>query len=600
VRDEGDRNTSLAASIAYSFTHLPAQDQQAITVLSLFHTITDSNVLDLLSQSPRCPPRLQGLSSQQWSEMLQRAAGLGLLSELGGGMFRLHPALPSYLTAHWKRLDPDGFTDEHSAAIRALLDSYASLAFWLSEQWNNENARFAVTVTDLHRRNLSAMLGHALNHQQWTHAHPISEVLDDFWDLRGLYEEARGWVDRVQHILEDPPGTPPRLDTPAGALWAFLTQSQANRHLTAGQVTQAEDTYRTLLDALQQVPDTDHTRANIAGLYHQLGVTAEQQGDLNQAESRYRQALAISEVLRDRPSMARSYHQLGITAQLRGDLSQAEHWYRKSLGIEEQLRDRPGMARCYHQLGIITQLRGDLGQAERWTRQSLAISEQLDDRPGTAAGYHQLGRIAQKHGDLGRAEDWYRKSLTISEELRDRPNMASTYHQLGITAQDQGDLDQAEHWYHQSLGIREKLRDRAGIARGYHQLGIIFQLREDLDQAESRYRQALTIWEELHSRPGLAPTYGQIGLLAEQRGDLREALRWTIRAIALFDEYPHPATGPGPHQLERLTRRLGVDVLHSLWQTTTGQPLPPAVHAAVTAGESANGTEESPGAVSEA
>ncbi|NDU78070.1 hypothetical protein GWI34_36540, partial [Actinomadura sp. DSM 109109] len=42
VRDEGDRNTSLAASIAYSFTHLPAQDQQAITVLSLFHTITDS------------------------------------------------------------------------------------------------------------------------------------------------------------------------------------------------------------------------------------------------------------------------------------------------------------------------------------------------------------------------------------------------------------------------------------------------------------------------------------------------------------------------------------------------------------------------------
>ncbi|NDU77729.1 tetratricopeptide repeat protein, partial [Actinomadura sp. DSM 109109] len=541
VRDEGDRNTSLAASIAYSFTHLPAQDQQAITVLSLFHTITDSDVLGTMAQSPRCPPRLRDLSPQKWNEILQRATALGLLSEVGGDMFRLHPALPSYLTAHWKRLDPDGFTDEHSAAIRALLDSYASFAEWLSEQWNNENARMAVTVTDLHRRNLSAMLGHALNHQQWEHAHAIAQVLDDFWKLRGLHEEARGWVDRAQHILEDPPGTPPRLDTPAGALWALFTHNQANRHLTAGQITQAEDTYRTLLDALQHLPETDHTRASTGVLYHQFGRIAQERGKLDEAERWYRLSCEIKEQLRDRPGTAISYHQLGITAQERGKLDEAERWYRRSLAIREELRDPPGMAHSYHQLGTTAQLRGNLDEAERWYRQSLVIEEQLRYRPGTALGYHQLGVIAQLRGRLDEAERWYRKSLAIKEELGDRPGMAHSYHQLGTTTQLRGNLDEAERWYRLSLAIEE----------------------------------------QLHHRPGTALSYLQMGLLSEVRGDFRQALQWTIRSVALFDDYPHPATGPAPQHLERLAEQLGIDVLISLWQTTTGRPLPPEIRAAL-------------------
>ncbi|WP_141578994.1 tetratricopeptide repeat protein [Actinomadura sp. WMMA1423] len=543
VRDEGDRTTSLAASIAYSFTHLPDQDQQAITALALFHTITDSDVLGVISQSPECPQRLRGLSSEEWLGLLRRATEVGLLTELGTGMFRLHPALPSYLTAHWKRLDPDGFTDEHAATMRALLDAYAVFAGWLAEQWKSENAQTAVAMVELHRRNLSGMLGYAVHHQCWNHATNIASLLNDYWELRGLNEEARAWVDRAQDILEDPPGTPPRLDSPAGDLWAFLTHSQANRLQAAGQLKQAEDTYRTLLHAIQQLPETDHTRANTAVLYHQLGMTAQGQGGLDQAENWYRQSLTIKEQRRDRSGMASSYHQLGITAQLRGDLDQAEHWYRQSLTFFEELGDRPGMAGSYHQLGTTAQLRGDLDQAE----------------------------------------NWYRQSLIIKEQLRNRPGMASTYHQLGTTAQHRGDLNQALHRYRQALTIFEELRDRPRTARCYHQLGMIAQRRGDLDQAELWYRQAITIFQELGDRPGMVQTYGQFGLLAEDRGDPQKALEWIIRCIALFDEYPHSATGPAPHHLERLTRQLGMNTLRSLWHATTERPLPSDIRTAFTA-----------------
>ena len=84
------------------------------------------------------------------------------------------------------------------------------------------------------------------------------------------------------------------------------------------------------------------------------------------------------------PAWRATYHQLGITAQDRGRLDEAEDWYRKSLTIKEELGNRPGMATTYHQLGITAQDRGRLDEADDWYRKALTISEELGDRPGMA------------------------------------------------------------------------------------------------------------------------------------------------------------------------------------------------------------------------
>lgn len=75
----------------------------------------------------------------------------------------------------------------------------------------------------------------------------------------------------------------------------------------------------------------------------------------------------------------------------------------------------------------------------------------------------------------------------------------------------------------------------------------------------------------------MAMTYGQLGLLAEARHQPGQALDWTVRCVTLFDQFPHPATGPGPRHLARLTGRLGMPALEQTWQQVTGQPVPPAI-----------------------
>jgi hypothetical protein len=95
-----------------------------------------------------------------------------------------------------------------------------------------------------------------------------------------------------------------------------------------------------------------------------------------------------------------------------------------------------------------------------------------------------------------------------------------------------------------------------------------------LGQAEDWYRQSLTIRQELGNRPGMATSFGQLGLLSEQRGRQADALAWTVRCVALFEEFPHPATGPGPGHLARLTAALGIEALERCWREVTGIPLP--------------------------
>ncbi|WP_189841437.1 CHAT domain-containing tetratricopeptide repeat protein [Streptomyces umbrinus] len=575
--DGGDRTTSLSASIAYSFTHLSAPDQHALTVVSLFHGVVDADVLGLLSSVPEVPEWYQGRTTSEWRKVLERATEVGLLTSLGRGMYRIHPALPAYLTSIWQALAPGGHHELRTAAELAFLDAYAIFGGWLFQQIRGGDAQLAMVLIHIQRRTLGSLLGYALDRSLWDQAQSIAQPLDEYWDARGLLEEARGWADRARVVLEDRDGTVPDLDCSAGALWLFLTGSQAKRQVMAGQLDQAELTYRDTLFTLQLQPTTLQQRGHVAATYHQLGNIALARGRLDEAENWYRQSLTISEDLDTRPGMATTYHQLGSIALLRGRLDGAENWYRQSLTIEEELNNRPGIASTHHQLGMTAQERGRLDEAENWYRQSLTIYEELNNRPGIASTHHQLGVTAQERGRLDEAENWYRQSLTIKEDLGDRPGMATTYHQLGMTAQERGRLDEAEDWYRQSLTISEDLSNRPGMAITYGQLGMTAYLRGRFDEAEDWYRQSLTISEDLSNRPGMASTYGQLGLLTETRRQPEEALKWMVQCVTQFEQFPHPSTGPGPAHLKRLTNSLGIRALEQTWQSVTGSPLPSPV-----------------------
>jgi tetratricopeptide (TPR) repeat protein len=436
--DKQGRTQSLAASIGYSYQHLTDDEQQALVVLSLFHTATHTAVLSVLSTGDGIPAQFSARTREAWETLLNRATDLGLLTAIGAGMYTLHPALPAYLTSQWQHQHGDDYLNQRAATERVLLDSYTVLAEWLAQLLGGGGAEYAVTVIHIQRHTLGAMLNHALTLTDHDAADSIARVLIRYWDMHGLRTEADGWTDRILNTTESTDGSPPSIDTPAGSLWLFTIGARAARQIEAHQLDVADATYRQLLKMIAAQPDSPAKLAHLSVTQHNLGAIAQDRGDLNTAENWYKQSLAISEQLGRRPAMASTYHQLGLIAGNRLDLDTAEDWYRQSLAISEQLGDQPALASTYHQLGMAARDRGDLDTAENWYQQSLTIKEQLGNRLGMASSYHEFGRVAQLRGDLDAAENRYKQSLTISEQLGNRPAMALSYGQLGLLAEARG------------------------------------------------------------------------------------------------------------------------------------------------------------------
>ncbi len=536
------RLSSLGACITYSFAHLSEDTRRLLPAVSLVHGIADISVLAVLSAVDGVPGRFAGTGPGEWTASLKDAARTGLLTDLGAGMYQVHPALPGYLAARWHADDPAGYDQERDAGEQAMRTACAAFSDWLTGQIESGDAALAYAIIGLQRRTLGAMLGHALDHHAWGDADSIVRALDAYWDTRGLGGEAAAWADRILSATTGPGQDTPATGSPAASLWLYITGQQAARQMNAGQLDQAELSYRRALAWLQDLPESEWTRASIAVAYHQLGIIAQDRARLGEAEDWYRRAIQIREELGLRALLATDYHGLGNIAYLRGRLDEADGWYRKALTIFEELGDWPHLAANYRQLGMTAQGRRRLDEAEDWYRRSLTIEEELGNRRGMAASYHQLGITAYLGSRLDEAEDWYRRSLTIEEELGNRPDMASSYHQLGMTAQRRGRLDDADEWY----------------------------------------RKSLTIKEELGNRHGMALTYAQLGLLAEDRGLPLLALEWNIRCVTLFDEFPSSMTGSGPTALARLAGQLGMPALEDSWRQVTGQAVPQAVRDYVT------------------
>ena len=441
---------------------------------------------------------------------------------------------PAIWAAEWRKEETDGHTAIRDAANRTLLIAYLMLGMWLEKQTGPDDTGLAYRVIGVERHTLGSLLGYALSHQKWTEAQVMAQLLDQYWSARGLDAEVDAWADRARAATEAPDGSPPQLDTPAGALWLFFTGAQAKREIRRGLLGQAERHYLEIMAALQPMRSRPDGKRRIGIASHQLGRVAEERGRWDEAEKWFRKALAIEEEIGSRQHILGAYQELGRVAHERGRLDEAEEWYRKALAIREEVGDYQGMASTYHQLGMVARERGRLGEAEEWYRTSLAIRTQASDRPEMAKSFHELGNIALLGGRLAEAEEWYRKSLAIVEEVRDRTGMANTYDMLGVVAQRRGGLREAEDWYRNSLALKE----------------------------------------ETGNRPGMAVAYARLGLLAREQGELREALDWTVRCVASFDEFPHPATGTAPQDLARLTEHLGMAALEDAWRRVAEDELP--------------------------
>jgi CHAT domain-containing protein/Tfp pilus assembly protein PilF len=295
--------------------------------------------------------------------------------------------------------------------------------------------------------------------------------------------------------------------------------------------------------ALAALPEDGPPSLEAAAHHHGLAAALEMGGDLAGAESEYRRAVDIREVLapQSRP-LAASLDALGNVRLARSDLKGARRFFERAQEVADAGPETVERAVSLQGLGEITLRGGDRDGAETLLRQSLDILERsAPESEALAAVLDSLARVARARGDSAAQERHNRRALELRTK-RDPQGLgvATSLNNLGALMNDRGDLQAAEDLFRRALALR-RARAPVGLAfaKLLNNLSVVAADRGDLAGAESLLREALALKEaQAPDSPEVAYSLVNLSYAAYRREDLANAETLLKRALALSEKNP--------------------------------------------------------------
>jgi tetratricopeptide (TPR) repeat protein len=457
-RDQG-RARSLGASLAYGFdAAFSDTERKHLALLALFHGVAHVQVLEWMgvTENPYRLPDCAGLSGDYWQGLLRRAAEIGLLTEIGGGFFAIHPALPWFLHDLFERHWPGGGKDDSRpqlswvVAVAAFGNNFATAVA--------HGQRQALGPLRLLEGNLRRALTAA---QQLGEANSTIRALQGLrwiYQADGRRESWRLLVENARPLFADADLRPlpgreaewsPWIEY-AGELAGVDRDDARLLHLLRLRV----DVTRQRTAAFVTAPQNDDERLavrSLAGGLQQLG-TALADADDADAAAALREAKELFIRIGDRNAEAIAAFNLGhayldITA-IR-DLDAAESWYRNSLELRDNDADR---ARCHGQLGRVAlqrfnaarQAQADaatltdlLRQAESAYQTALKLTP-ADAHADLATGHNMLGVVYQRAGMIDAAAKHYAAAVKHYLANEDRFRAGQSRFNMALLFLDHG------------------------------------------------------------------------------------------------------------------------------------------------------------------
>ena len=166
----------------------------------------------------------------------------------------------------------------------------------------------------------------------------------------------------------------------------------------------------------------------------------------------------------DRDNAARTTCDFAILYFEQGDLDRAESMYREAIKVFRQIGDLEGLTTASSNLGDISLARGNLTDAARSLSDAIPGYKEMGDKDGVALTLADLAEIARLRGDLKAALTGYKEARTIAQEIDDKRAVAYALAGVGDVLADQGDLQAARKSYEESLALRKQTGEKQTVA----------------------------------------------------------------------------------------------------------------------------------------
>lgn len=175
--------------------------------------------------------------------------------------------------------------------------------------------------------------------------------------------------------------------------------------------------------ASSHVPSDDES----AHAHLSLGTYLGRMGRIEEAMEALDTSMAHARAAENPLRIARVHRNIGYFRMLNREYDEAERRYREALAIETGFDDPKRMGDLLNDLGVLHHYRGDDAAAAELYGESLALRRRAGDPWGIASSLGNLGEARQKLGDLKRARGELCESLERFVELGDLRSVAESF-----------------------------------------------------------------------------------------------------------------------------------------------------------------------------
>ena len=520
ARDLPPRHRSMRAVFDHSWKLLSDDERRALARLSVFRG----------GFGREAAGQVAGASLAMLSALVSKS----LIRRPETGRYDLHEVIRQYAA-----LELGSEPDNGQEARQQHYAFHLAMAEAATPQLKGSGQIETLRRLEQEHDNFRAALAWALECGGRDAALQLAGALRWFWQMRGYFEEGRGWLSK---------GIP-----------AEAQAASPSKALASMDSTRRPWQRRTLARALEGLALLDNSVGNHGGAYalasHSAAICRELgdkqgladalmiigevlrwQGDAALSRARLEEALTLFRDTGDRWSAARSLFRLGQDLTNFGGDSSARAMLEESSVILQELGDSFYLIGVVGALGVMAVNAGDYPAALSFFSRGLGLAREMSDPWGTADLLTNVGCVQRIQGDYAAADSTLREALKVYEQWGRGSWCADPQCALAENEIAQGNFRAAHARLDEACPCAEVSGNKwLQVLVSYFQ-GLLAYYEGDLDHAASTLGRTITLAREGQYQPDLARALVALGRTRSAQGDLKQAAASIQEGLRLFSE----------------------------------------------------------------
>jgi tetratricopeptide (TPR) repeat protein len=263
------------------------------------------------------------------------------------------------------------------------------------------------------------------------------------------------------------------------------------------------------------------------------GGAEQRAGQWREAETHYRQALALAERGDDRAGQARSGATLARLLENTGDFDQALAILAAARDDFAALGDQASVQQVLGRMARAYISQGNFAAARACCEQKLEIAAALHLPREVAQARYQMGTIYTQQGAYDEALACFEQSFQQAIADNNRGDIALIKDHMGLIYTSQGNYPQALACYQAALEIATSLGKRHNASHIAGHIGQIYLHNGDFAAAQACFTVLLQTARELQDRPGMSVALALLADTAMHQEQYAEAEVLAQEALAL-------------------------------------------------------------------